>query len=457
MREGETGALLTALRRAATLHRLYGSHHPLTDISLTEAARAADVLAEGEPAQLTIIDGSLYVNRALLPMASLSHSGFLQTILDHGVTSVTLVPPVRVEDLAVLTATLAGDSPEPPTAGSVRLNEDNLAPAQRDEPRDERRMAYTATLDLLRAVSLAVVRREQVSLSEATAAVRTLMDLCLDDPAAALLLSTMKNHHEYTFFHSVNTCILTLMIGQAAGLDRDDQILLGMGALLHDIGKVGISPSVLQHPGRLTPEMWKEIKQHPQMGAEAVLLASEPGQEVVAVVALEHHARYDGSGYPNLLYFEEPPAHTGSPGAAAHPLHLFTRLTAVADGYDAVTSRRAYRRAATPPRALRVLLDGAGTMYDPDVVHAFIDVMGEFPPGSLLRLRGGETVLVSRPAGDPDRPVPALMMIDAAGRRLSQPEPLSFHPGEVAAYLTPERAGVTPALILEHAGPAGVD
>ena len=96
-------------------------------------------------------------------------------------------------------------------------------------------------------------------------------------------------------------------------------------------------------------------------------------------------------------------------------------------------------------------------MYDPDVVHAFLDVMGEFPPGSLLRLQHGEVVLVDKPAADPDGPLPALLVVDSLGRRLPQPEPRSFLPGEVAGYLTPDRAGISPAQILEHAGPAARD
>jgi HD-GYP domain-containing protein (c-di-GMP phosphodiesterase class II) len=451
MSERDVGALLTALRRAATLHRLYGAAHPLTAVALVDAAQAADGLAAGEPVQLTVLDESVYFNRTLLPMASLTHGSFLRTMQDRGIQSITLLPPVAPQDLAAFTSALAGDPRDGAGGGSVRLNQDNLVPEKEGETGDGRRVAYTATLDLLRAVSLAVMHRERVSLSDTAGAVRSLMDLCLEDPSAALLLSTMKSHHEYTFFHSVNTCILTLMIGRVAGLDPADQILLGMGALLHDIGKVGVSPAVLQHPGRLSPEQWAEVKRHPQEGAEAIFLAAEPGQEVVAVVALEHHARYDGSGYPNLIYFEEPPEHT-SPGPYPHPLHLFSRLTTVADGYDALTSRRAYRRPETPARALRILLKDAGGMYDPDVVHAFIDIMGEFPPGSLLRLQGGQVVLVNRPAPDPDGPIPALLVTDAGGRHLPSPEPHSFLPGEVTSYLTPDRAGITPAQILEHAG-----
>jgi len=451
MSERAAGALLVSLRRVATLQRLYGSGHPLTTAALEEAAASAAALSPSGPAQLTIVDDSVYLDRTLLPVASLAHNGFLRVMRERGVVSLTLVPPVQSQDLARLTAVLAGESREFPETGSVRLNQDNLSPEDLAGA-EGHGGAYTATLDLLRAVSFAIIERDRASLSAPALAVRTLMDLCVEDPAAALLLSTMKSHSEYTFYHSVNTCILTLMIGRAVGLDTRDQVLLGMGALLHDIGKMGVPESVLQHPGRLSPEQWAEIHRHPHEGAEAILTAAEAGQEVVAVVALEHHARYDGSGYPNLFYFEEPPDHTGPPGDRHHPLHLFTRFTAVADGYDAITSRRSYRRPETPVRALQVLLEGAGTMYDPDVVYAFIDIMGEYPPGSLLRLRGGETVLVNRPAADPTGPVPALLVVDASGRRLADPEPRAFLRTEVTAHLTPDRAGISPATLLAHAG-----
>ena len=98
-------------------------------------------------------------------------------------------------------------------------------------------------------------------------------------------------------------------------------------------------------------EQWAEIKLHPQEGAAAILAAAAPGQEIAAVVAFEHHARFDRQGYPGMTY--------------SRPAHFFSRLVSTADTYDALTTRRSYRRAETPNRALRVLLQGGGTLYDP--------------------------------------------------------------------------------------------
>ncbi|MFH1330925.1 MAG: HD-GYP domain-containing protein [Actinomycetota bacterium] len=447
MNEHWAGVLLAALRRAVTIHRLYGPRHPLVGESCAAVAEAAAPPAgEARRCVLTLIDGALYLDRWLLPAVSLAFDGFLQALQDHQIESLTFCPPVEAGDVAHLVAALSGDKPAGGTPGGTILV--NEAPWTREQLQDwenaPSRSAYASSLHALRSLGLAVQKGEHLDMSQAANAVGSLLDLCVREPASALLLSTMKSHHEYTFYHSVNTCILALAMGRLAGLGDPDLVLLGMGAMLHDIGKLGVSPAVLQHPGRLSPEQRWEIEQHPLIGAEAILSASEPGQEVVATVALEHHARYDGTGYPVLPYVGKPPG-GGSDGP---PLHLYSRLVAVADAYDALTSRRSYRRAEAPPRALHVLLDGMGRAWDPDAVLAFIHLMGVHPPGSLLRLRDGRVVTVTGPAQSPGASPPAVVVIDAAGRRRSEPEPVVFDPDDVVDLLTPGQVDVQPAALL---------
>ena len=399
MNEHWAGVLLAALRRAATMHRLYGPRHPLAEESCAAAAAAASPpTGEARRVVLTIIDGGLYLDRWLLPAVSLSFDGFLQALQAHQIEALTFCPPVEAGDVAHLVATLNGGEAAGPPAGTILVNQ---APWTREQMQDwentPSRSAYASSLHALRSMGLAIQKGEPLDMSQAANAVGSLLDLCVREPASSLLLSTMKSHHEYTFYHSVNTCILALALGRLAGFGDPDLVLLGMGAMLHDVGKLGVSPALLQHPGRLSPEQRAEIEQHPLIGAEAILSASEPGQEVVATVALEHHARHDGTGYPALPYFGNPPGG----GSDGHPLHLHSRLVAVADAYDALTSRRSYRRAETPARALHVLLDGMGSWWDPDAVLAFIHLMGVHPPGSLLRLRDGRVVMVTAPAPSP--------------------------------------------------------
>jgi HD-GYP domain-containing protein (c-di-GMP phosphodiesterase class II) len=316
------------------------------------------------------------------------------------------------------------------------------------------RKSYADSLNVLRKVGGSLRTGSGIDLSETEGTVNDLLERALAQPSAALLLATVKSHHEYTFYHSVNTCILSLAMGRLAGLSEEEQVLLGMGALLHDIGKIGVSTAVLQHPGRLDEAQWAEIRRHPQVGAEAILAAARPGQEVAAAVAFEHHARFDGSGYPRLVYHD----HTHQDGHHHHhnhPLHYFSRLVAVADTYDAITTRRSYRRAEPPSRALHVLLSAAGSSYDPDFVMAFIHMMGLYPPGSFLRLTGGRVVMVTDPSDDPDQLPTAVAVLDRDGSPILSPEPVPFSRTDIVEHLTAAAVGVEPTEILERLGGSG--
>ncbi|NNC75704.1 MAG: HD domain-containing protein, partial [Acidimicrobiia bacterium] len=246
-----------------------------------------------------------------------------------------------------------------------------------------------------------------------------------------------KSHDEYTYFHSVNTSILALALGRLVGLERDDLLPIGMGSLLHDIGKVAVQPETLQHPGRLDDDQWREIQLHPQEGAQAIMAAQGPGHELAATIAFEHHARFDGKGYPAVNRERRP--------------HVFSRLVAVCDTYDAITTRRSYRRAETPNRALRVLLTGMGGHYDPDLVRVFIKMMGVYPTGSILRDTTGSLVMVAPHEGGQAEELPGLLVRTAGGELLDVPEPQPIIMANVVEQILPADAGFDPAALLEYA------
>ncbi|NNC93674.1 MAG: HD-GYP domain-containing protein, partial [Acidimicrobiia bacterium] len=269
-------------------------------------------------------------------------------------------------------------------------------------------------------------------------AVEELIDQSLNSNGAGLLLSTVKSHDEYTFYHSVNTCLMAVATGQYLGLTQKDLVPIGAGAMLHDIGKVAVSSQILNYPGRLDREQWKEVTIHPQEGAQAIIAAGGPGHEIAATIALEHHARFDGLGYPRL-------------GPEAVP-HLASRLVSVSDVYDAITTRRSYRRAETPHRALQILLQGAGGHFDPDIVKSFISLMGIFPPGSVLRLLTGELVVISHHSGQAEQ-LEGVMVRTAAGEDI-EPEPVKVQADQIGQQILAESVGIEPAALLERAGVA---
>ncbi|NND01609.1 MAG: HD domain-containing protein, partial [Acidimicrobiia bacterium] len=338
------------------------------------------------------------------------------------------------QDLLDLAAFLANVSGDFPADGSILLNERYLTPEDLEAtPTSELRRSYVSSLDALRGVTGSMRADGKFEMAPVVQAVEGLFEQSMTQSSASLLLSTVKSHDEYTYYHSVNACILALAIGRMIGIEREHLIPIGVGAVLHDIGKTAVPTATLNYPGRLDEEQWKEITVHPQEGALAILAAGGPGHEISATVAFEHHARFDGAGYPKISRQKRP--------------HVYSRAVAVADTYDAITTRRSYRRAETPNHALNALLMGAGSGYDPDLVRTFIDMMGIYPPGSVLEHDGGVAVVVSR-TSEPGGPLDTLLVRDPQGNDID-PEPFSLHPDSVRGQLLAQDSGIDPAALLE--------
>jgi HD-GYP domain-containing protein (c-di-GMP phosphodiesterase class II) len=217
----------------------------------------------------------------------------------------------------------------------------------------------------------------------------------LDVPDAALVLDDLHHFDSYTHRHSVQVTVLGLLIARriwsqdgwtdfrgARRRDRLEQRLrkLGLGLLIHDVGKLAVPPEVLNKPGVLTAEEMEVMRTHPDAGVE--LLRGSGLSPLVLSVVRDHHERPDGSGYPR--------------GFSGRQVQEFARIAAVADVYDAVTSERVYKPAGPPSLGVRVIREGAGTQFCHDVVRHFSAIVMPFPVGHELALPDGRTGVVSR-------------------------------------------------------------
>ncbi len=192
-------------------------------------------------------------------------------------------------------------------------------------------------------------------------------------------MADLKAHDEYTYYHSVSVATLSILLGVSANMNRTALYKLGMGALMHDIGKVFISRELINKPSTLTTEEFEKMKRHSSFGYD--YLREQWGGPVESVVAvLTHHERYDGGGYPFGLMGDKQP--------------LEGKIIALSDVYDAMTSDRAYHSALPPSEAIEHIMGNSGVMFDPQVVRAFMNKVVPYPVGSRVRLSNGLTAIV---------------------------------------------------------------
>jgi len=213
----------------------------------------------------------------------------------------------------------------------------------------------------------------------AKSVVEDLTDGILQNPDAHMLLTKLHSRDEYTAIHSLNVCTLSIAFGRHLGLPESFLKELGLGAMLHDLGKSRVPPEILNKPGKLTEEEFEVIKSHPIFGMEMLLEHSNPIPPRAIDIAYTHHERMDGSGYPQGLEGKEIP--------------LYGRIVSIVDYYDAVTSDRCYHDGASPDVALRQLFDNEG-WHDQELVESFIRCLSIFPVGSIVECDNGEVAIV---------------------------------------------------------------
>jgi putative nucleotidyltransferase with HDIG domain len=394
---------------------------PIDGASLVRAAAA---LTAGRDVVFTVGPDGLRLDGTLLPGDD--HADVTAALRRSGIASMTIRPGADAEDLAGLVARIAGVGGDRLSARRIRLE----AAAGESTPRPagaDLEAAYAAAVDVLRQFAAGAA----LDYARAAGVVGDLVRGSREHPRTALALAATRDRREIVIHHSVNVCLLALALGEAVGLDDSGLRLLGIGALLHDVGRIPQADRIVHKRERLTDADWDVIRSHPQDGAATILEVCRRGDEVAARVALEHHLRPDGGGYPDL------------PGLTPH---LFARITSIADTYDAITNDRPYRPGRRPSEAVRLLAAGAGEAYDPDLVRAFTYLLGAHPPGSLLRLGDGRLVLVV-PA-DPGE-LRGVVVRPDGGRLLVDGEAEMLDPALVGAELAAGDAGVTPDRLIE--------
>lgn len=198
-----------------------------------------------------------------------------------------------------------------------------------------------------------------------------IVDQIIRNRDESINIISLKSFDLYTYQHSVDVSVMAVFLGKEYGLVRSQLIELGKSAFFHDIGKAFISQTILNKPDKLTPEEFEEIKLHPEMGFDYlkdILYMSKN----ICESALYHHEKFSGGGYPKGLSGKEIP--------------LFSRIIAIADTYDAITSKRPYKEAMIASEAYEYIMAASEIQFDPELVQLFVKKVAPFPIGTTVRL-----------------------------------------------------------------------
>jgi len=395
-----------------------------------------------------ILGTQLVVSDTPMTKASQGMAELVKRLKDHKIERISFERGITAEEAVAFMHAVASLGKNPAADAALAFPHIRVGRITANEQRSDGivgdmaaiRQLYSSAVSSAETAWQSAETEGQPDLPQALHAVEGLADAVTNNRTALVALTAMRTYDNYTFTHMVNVSILTM--GQARALGIEGRLLreFGLSALMHDIGKVRTPKAVLNKPDKLTDAEFEIMRRHTVDGAE--ILRRTPEMPILApVVAFEHHLRIDGTGYPF--------------GAKRSALNLGTMLTGIADVYDAMRSQRAYQQAFPTDRILAVLKKNDGSQFDQNLVRRFVQLLGIYPPGNLVRLSSGELAVVTQiHAPDPYRPrVRVLTTKD--GTRLDLPHDRNLwetHEGEqasIVAPLEPTEYGIDPLNYLQ--------
>ncbi len=397
--------------------RLYPIRHPAVERQLQAFLNGLqELLTRSGTVRMGVVDGTLFLQDHLFVETGPAAQE-IQSLLDaRELKELEIKPGIDLEELRAFIEILAEGKLKGETLRTtlktrnirhLRIITQESAEEEREiKAAESPRNVYGRALKVVDTIFQDVRMGRIPSSEEALGVVQSMARLTLAEPHALFALSMLKDYDNYTFTHSVNVSVIGLAVGRACGLDENQLRLLGLGGLLHDVGKLKIEHSIIAKPGPLSDREFDEIKKHPLTGADLVAEMEGVTREVVDIV-LGHHLRYDRQGYPE-----------DARGKSISPL---ADMAAIADTYDAITTLRSYQRPMTPRKAIARLQELSGTALHPEHLEHFITSLGTYPVGSLVRLSSSEIGLVVWvDTRNPDR-IRLKILFDTEGNRLDDP------------------------------------
>lgn len=413
--QDEGRKILAAMYGALRALKFYPLENEAVQQALQELhVRVTSFIAREGTLSLRVVGDFFFLNdaRLRLDLRNFSTFGsFAGSLRDHKLGEVVVDRGIQMQEWApflslILRAPVVDDPYEgfierlagtPVERIEVRPERETQKPDLEGEAMEGARRTYAYSVQTARDVLSDVRMGKAVNVRKVKRTVQGIVDQVLSNEPSIMAMTTLREFDEYTFTHSVNVCIFAVIVGQRIGLDKGQLYELGMGALFHDVGKMHIDNEILNKAAELTPDEWAQLKEHPTLGLLALFqlhgFLDVPYRQML--IAYEHHQKMNLSGYPATKRPRVP--------------GLFSRIIAIADGFDAGSSVRSYQYKPWPPdEVLREMRDNPERGFDPVLVKALMTATGVYPVGTLVILDTFELAVVTR--ANPD------------GKRLHQPE-----------------------------------
>jgi HD-GYP domain-containing protein (c-di-GMP phosphodiesterase class II) len=405
-------SFIIALHAATRAIRLYPVENEAVKKALDDLTSVTtEILAREGEFELRVTSEFIFINQTRLRLDLDNYASFTQILSlfrSAGVGVARVMSGVRPRDwlvfLSLLQAPSSADAEdrfvdvmERLVTGGVTLVE--VGPPSgvdddgdfRERAKEAAKRTYSQSVAATKDVINSVRMGRGVNLKKIKRVVQGIVDQILNEETSLLGLTTIRDYDEYTFTHSVNVCIFSVALGRRLGLGKRQLYDLGLAALFHDVGKSRVPLDVLNKTEQLTDNDWRYIAAHPWMGL--LTLFQLRGQQELPyramTVAYEHHMKCDLTGYPKNV--------------RARALSIFSKIVAIADGFDAATSRRAYQTDPLSPAAvLAGMRDNPRRGFDSVVVKAFINLLGIYPVGTLVVLDTFELAIVHSANPNPE-------------------------------------------------------
>jgi len=352
--------LMLAIEAAAAGQKLYGPGHPAPTRQIDLSFELLTAMLSARPElRLVCLDNQLLFDDSKLPSCTHLRETAIPRLTAHGIEWIEFRRGVTRAQIVSFLEQLARPPAAPQQIGTEHIRVGRLG---RSNPSDKVASAMLSALDRTSQVEQLKRIWSRLRFGDAPdqhlgKVVESIRAAALAGADACAQLAQIKDHDEYTFVHTVNVGILSAALGEAIAMTANQVFDLTLAALLHDIGKQETPTTILNKTGKLDEAERKQLERHTLDGA-AILLELDGVPDIAPIVALEHHANIDGSGYPRL-------------GRNVRP-HLASQIVHVADIFDALRTNRPYRAALDEIEAQRILCEGAGKAFEAELLDLFL-------------------------------------------------------------------------------------